>query len=319
LPNGPQGILRARGEEQDLKPITFDESYWAYSTKFDEEIAVGALLATPENKLNAEAAYNVYRSTQNSLAVERASLQVHVIQQAEQLKHRDFDNFSEAVRLSILIDHSGSMRGDKVQIAIMIAECAAQMADKLDIPFEVLGFTTTKWRGDPVRTIWTKRGKPENPGRLCALRHIVYSDFASNKPFDMRAMYLPDLLKENIDGEAILWATQRARETDTKHHLTLVVSDGVPVDDSTLTDNVNGFLLNHLKSVVRNLNAGQRHQIAGVGLDHDVSSIYPSAIKLNFFGDVEQAFLPFLVDQIIKTAVVHKLMRTQNGRYGDGR
>jgi len=281
--------------ESPPDPVRFDDDYWAYSTLFDEEIHSESLFNSDHSHDHRNTAYQVFRSASEAVPVERAAIQARTTQLAEEM------NASievDPISLTILIDHSGSMRGDKVQMAVMIAECAAQLASKLGIAFEVLGFTTTEWLGKPVRGLWTNHGRPANPGRLCALRHIVYSNFSETRLLDMRAMFLPDLLKENVDGEALFWASDRARKSGKSRHLILVVSDGAPVDDSTLSSNTDGFLWDHLVSVTSNLNADEQFVLAGVGLDHDVSVLYAKSLKLRFFGEIEESFLPFLEDCI---------------------
>ena len=111
-------------------------------------------------------------------------------------------------------------------------------------------------------------------------------------------MFLPDILKENVDGEAILWAAERARRIDAARHLLIVVSDGAPVDDSTLVRNRPDFLWDHLVSVMAEMKADESFSVVGVGLDHDVRRIYERSTKLMFFGDIEKLFLPFLAKEI---------------------
>lgn len=291
-----------RNAEASNIPTTLSDDYWIFDTSYDEEVTSKKLM-DERNRLapgSGHLAYQTQTAILEAVAAERAALQAHTTLEAEKLRD-DIGEMEERISLSILIDHSGSMRDDKVQMAMVIAGCASQLALKLNLPFEVLGFTTVEWRGDPVRGLWINRGSPESPGRLCALRHIVYSDFKTKRLPDLRAMFLPDILKENVDGEAILWAAERARKTDTKQHLIVVVSDGAPVDDSTLARNNLDFLWDHLVSVMAEMATDESFSIVGVGLDHNVQRIYKRSTELKFFGDVEKLFLPFLVKQISDT------------------
>lgn len=275
------------------------DEYWIFNTSYDEEISSQKLLNEFDRRVpgSERLAYQAQTAVRDAVLGKRAALQAKTTLEAEKL----YDTLGKGegrLSLSVLIDHSGSMRGDKVQLALVVSECVSQLALKLDLPFEVLGFTTVEWRGDPVRGLWINRGRPEAPGRLCALRHIVYSDFNKKRLPDLSAMFLPDVLKENVDGEAILWAAERARRSDATRHLLIVVSDGAPVDDSTLFRNRPGFLWDHLVSVMAEMTADDTFLVVGVGLDHEVQRIYERSTKLMFFGDVEKLFLPFLVKQI---------------------
>lgn len=285
-------------------PTTLSDDYWIFDTSYDEEISSKKLLEE-RNRLvpgSEQLSFRTQTAVLEAVAAERATLQAKTTLEAEKIRD-GLGNVEGHLSLSVLIDHSGSMRDDKVQMALVIAGCASQLASKLDIPFEVLGFTTVEWKGDPVRGLWISRGQPEAPGRLCALRHIVYSDFKTKRLPDLRAMFLPDILKENVDGEAILWAAERARKIDAARHLVVVVSDGAPVDDSTLAQNRPDFLWDHLLSVMAEMKADDSFTVVGVGLDHDVRRIYKRSTKLVFFGDVEKLFLPFLIEEITDAIV----------------
>ena len=280
-------------------PTSLSDDYWIFDTSYDKEVSSKKLLEE-RNRLvpgSEQLAFRTQTAVLEAVAAERAALQARTTLEAEKLRD-GLGNVEGRLSLSVLIDHSGSMRDDKVQMAMVIAGCVSQLALKLGIAFEVLGFTTVEWKGDPVRGLWIHRGQPEAPGRLCALRHIVYSDFKTKRLPDLRAMFLPDILKENVDGEAILWAAERARKIDAARHLIVVVSDGAPVDDSTLSRNRSDFLWDHLLSVVAEMKVDDCLSVIGVGLDHDVRRIYERSTKLMFFGDVEKLFLPFLINQI---------------------
>lgn len=291
-----------RHTEASIVPKTLSDDYWIFDTSYDEEIASEKLLV--ENRSLAPETRQLARQTHaavlETVATERATLETHTTLEAEKLRDK-LGDFEGRLSLSVLIDHSGSMRGDRVPMAMMIAASVSQLALKLNLPFEVLGFTTAKWRGDPIRGLWISRGKPKSPGRLCALRHIIYSDYKTKRLPYFHAMFLPDILKENVDGEAILWAAERARRIDTKRHLIVVVSDGAPVDDSTIASNHPNFLTEHVIAVLAEMAKDETLSVIGVGLDYSVHRFYELSIRLKFFGDIEKLFLPFLTKQISDT------------------
>lgn len=290
-----------RSPAETLEPKYFSPAYNVFTTSSDEVISSAELIKVEQRRLPgaANVALTDQASLQAALSSEIKSLQVQTTRAAEKIAISMEENLHDTLSLTALIDHSGSMKGDRAQIAAIAATCLSQLAVKLDMPFEVLGFTTKEWRGAPVRRSWTKKGQPPNPGKLCALRHIVYSEFGSSKPLDMTAMFLPNLLKENVDGEAILWAAERAKKSKTSRHLVIVISDGAPVDDSTLAANSADYLWSHFKSVLADLDADKAIILAGVGLDHDLSGSYLINTKLKFFGDIERQFLPFLKELIL--------------------
>lgn len=170
-------------------------------------------------------------------------------------------NFSNEQRkrsvVSFLIDHSGSMRGLRMLSAVLAVECAVDALAQAGIDTEILGFTTSTWKGGRSREAWQWAGRPRNPGRLCDLRHIVYAsaDREGPIPWRLRFAFRPDLLRENIDGEALEWAAGRLRPARWDRRVICVVSDGVPVDDSTLLANRDDpeILTRHLEVTERKL------------------------------------------------------------------
>ncbi|MCH8951852.1 MAG: hypothetical protein IID49_06995 [Proteobacteria bacterium] len=198
---------------------------------------------------------------------------------------------------TMLIDHSGSMRS-KVEIANTLAAYFVEFARSWGIRFEVLGFTTRFWRGSPVREEWIEAGSPEGPGRLCALRHIVYSAFDDDAPPYMGAMFRRRLLKENIDGEALEWAAARLLSPYAERRVLFIVSDGAPVDDSTLAANPGDYLFNHLKEVVARLQEERQIALYGVGICHDVRPVYPFACSVSALSEVREVARRFLRDAL---------------------
>lgn len=180
--------------------------------------------------------------------------------------------------VTILVDNSGSMRGGPISFAVGAVGIISMYLDRLGIPNEILGFTTTTWRGGQPYEDWREDYRPLNPGRLCALRHIVYKE-VNEKLQDVRynlALMLRDgLIKENVDGEAVQWAISRLREMhQTPRKILLVISDGAPVDDCTLQYNNKTYLSDHLSQVIEDLRNAGDIELDAIGIYHDVSRYY---------------------------------------------
>ncbi len=183
--------------------------------------------------------------------------------------------------VTVLVDHSGSMRDTGVTAAVCILELTELLLGKLGIGLEVLGFTTTSWKGGRSRELWIEQGRPASPGRLCDLLHIVYRSAAAVGPAAGAGRYLPmlrtGLLRENVDGEALLWAIARLRQVPARRRILLVLSDGAPCDDSTTSQNGGRFLQWHLQEVVEALQQAGDIHLCAIGLGHDVAPYYPNA------------------------------------------
>lgn len=160
----------------------------------------------------------------------------------------------EQTVVSFLIDHSGSMKGIRMLSALLAVECAVDSLTQVQVTTEVLGFTTASWKGGKSRKAWRWAGRPENPGRLCDLRHIVYSSANQRLRWHIRLALRPDMLHENIDGEALAWAAARLEKKVWKRRIICMISDGAPIDDSTLFANTNQLLLpQHLAATQQRL------------------------------------------------------------------
>jgi cobaltochelatase CobT len=197
----------------------------------------------------------------------------------------------------LLIDHSGSMRGQPSILAASLAGIVAHCWHELGICYEILGFTTRSWRGGRPRRLWMLTGQPANPGRLCELLHIVYrsaDDTCSGAPESIRNLMRDGLLKENVDGEAVMWAAERLRKRPEKRKLLVVVSDGAPVDDATLAANAPDILDRHLKEVIAALRHASDIRLGAIGLGHDVSRYYAEGIVISSPDDMTDRVLPFL-------------------------
>ena len=205
-------------------------------------------------------------------------------------KEKDLD-FKDTV-VTLLIDNSGSMRGRPITIAAICADILSRTLERCSVKVEILGFTTKNWKGGQSRENWNKNGKPKVPGRLNDLRHIIYKSADTHwrqSKNNLGLMLKEGLLKENIDGEAISWAFNRLKKRKEERKILMVISDGAPVDDSTLSVNSGDFLEKHLKKMVKFIEDKTDIEILAIGIGHDVSRYYNRAIKItdvNELGDV---------------------------------
>ena len=196
-------------------------------------------------------------------------------------REKEFE-FKDTV-VTLLIDNSGSMRGRPITIAALCADILSRTLERCNVKVEILGFTTKNWKGGESRERWNTIGKPKNPGRLNDLRHIIYKSADAHwrqSKNNIGLMLKEGLLKENIDGEAILWAFNRLRKRKEERKILMVISDGAPVDDSTLSVNSGDFLEKNLKKVVKTIEDKKDTEILAIGIGHDVSRYYKKAIKI---------------------------------------
>ncbi len=196
-------------------------------------------------------------------------------------KEKD-QEFKDTV-VSLLIDNSGSMRGRPITIAALCADILSRTLERCSVKVEILGFTTKNWKGGKSRETWNKNGKIKNPGRLNDLRHIIYKSADSHwrqSKKNLGLMLKEGILKENIDGEAIMWAYSRLKKRKEERKILMVISDGAPVDDSTLSVNSGDYLEKHLKKVVKFVESKDDIEILAIGIGHDVSRYYKKAIKI---------------------------------------
>ena len=196
-------------------------------------------------------------------------------------RERDAD-FRDTV-VTLLIDNSGSMRGRPITVAAMCADILARTLERCAVKTEILGFTTRAWKGGQSRERWVQEGKPRNPGRLNDLRHIIYK--AADAPWrrSRRAMGLmlrEGLLKENIDGEALAWAYKRLLARTEHRRILMVISDGAPVDDSTLSVNPGNYLERHLREQIKEIEGRGAVELIAIGIGHDVTRYYRRAVTI---------------------------------------
>jgi cobaltochelatase CobT len=185
--------------------------------------------------------------------------------------------------VSLLIDNSGSMRGRPISVAAMSADILARTLERCGVKVEILGFTTRMWKGGQSRERWIAGGKQPNPGRLNDLRHIVYK--SADAPWrrsrkNLGLMLREGILKENIDGEALIWAHNRLLARPEERRILMVVSDGAPVDDSTLSVNPGNYLERHLREVIAFIELRSPVELTAIGIGHDVTRYYRRAVTI---------------------------------------
>ena len=185
--------------------------------------------------------------------------------------------------VTLLIDNSGSMRGRPISVAAICADILSRTLERCSVKVEILGFTTKNWKGGKSREKWNLSNKPANPGRLNDLRHIIYK--SADKPWrlskkNLGLMLKEGLLKENIDGEALLWAFKRIVKRKEERKILMIISDGAPVDDSTLSVNSGDYLEKHLKQTVKWIEENSNIEVLAVGIGHEVTRYYKRAIKI---------------------------------------
>ncbi|AGF75093.1 cobalamin biosynthesis protein CobT2 [Bartonella australis AUST/NH1] len=200
--------------------------------------------------------------------------------------------------VSLLIDNSGSMRGRPIIVAANCADILTQTLERCGVKVEILGFTTKTWKGGQSREKWNNQNKPDNPGRLNDLRHIIYK--SADTPWrrarrNLGLMMQEGLLKENIDGEALIWAHQRLLSRREHRRILMVISDGAPVDDSTLSVNSSDYLEKHLRAVIREIQTRSPVELIAIGIGHDVTRYYQRAATIANVEELAGAMIKQLV------------------------
>ena len=312
--DGEEGMMPVRPNRpmSDLPP-GFD--YHAYTSQYDEEIAATELC--DDEELTRLRAYLDQQLTHLQGAVTKLANRLQRRLMAQQNRSWDFDQeegLLDAARLArvvinpahslsykierdidfrdtvvtLLIDNSGSMRGRPISIAAICADILARTLERCAVKTEILGFTTRAWKGGQSREAWLGAGRPPAPGRLNDLRHIVYKK--ADEPWrrarkSLGLMMREGLLKENIDGEALLWAHSRLIARREERKILMVISDGAPVDDSTLSVNNGSYLERHLRQMIGWIENRSPVELCAIGIGHDVTRYYQRAVTIM---DVEQ-------------------------------
>ena len=201
--------------------------------------------------------------------------------------------------VSLLVDSSGSMRGRSMTVAAICADIISTTLERCNVKTEVLGFTTKQWKGGESRKMWMENGKPENPGRLNDIRHIIFK--SADTPWrrgqkNFGLMLREGLLKENVDGEALIWAHDRLARRTEQRKILMVISDGAPVDDSTLSTNPTNFLDLHLRQVIHSIETQSDINLIAIGIGHDVTRYYKNAVTIHRAEELGGAMLEQLTD-----------------------
>jgi cobaltochelatase CobT len=213
-------------------------------------------------------------------------------------KHERDADFRDTI-VTLLLDNSGSMRGRPIMVAACCADILARTLERCGVKVEILGFTTRAWKGGQAREAWLAAGKPANPGRLNDLRHIIY------KPADapwrrakrsLALMMREGLLKENIDGEALAWAYRRLQTRPERRRILMMISDGAPVDDSTLSVNTGSYLELHLRQVIEEIETRSAVELIAIGIGHDVTRYYRRAVTITDPSELAGAMTDKLVE-----------------------
>jgi len=307
-----EGDDRSGGPQprRERPTVDSDAVYRAYTRSFDEEIEAEELCDPDEltrlrqqldqqlqhlqgvisklaNRLQRRLLAQQTRSWEFDLdegMLDAGRLARVVINPMQALSYkRELDTEFRDTVVSLLIDNSGSMRGRPITVAAMCGDILARTLERCAVKVEVLGFTTCAWKGGKSREKWVQDGKPRNPGRLNDLRHIIYK--AADAPWrrarkNLGLMLREGLLKENIDGEALLWAYRRLLVRPEHRRILMVISDGAPVDDSTLSVNPGNYLEKHLREVIRDIESRDQVELIAIGIGHDVMRYYRRAVTI---------------------------------------
>ena len=210
--------------------------------------------------------------------------------------------------VTLLIDNSGSMRGKPISVAAVCADILSKTLERCSVKVEILGFTTKHWKGGSSRERWNSNGKPKFPGRLNDLRHIIYK--SADTPWrqskkNMGLMLKEGLFKENVDGEALRWAFNKMRRRKEERKILMVISDGAPVDDSTLSTNSSDYLENDLKNTVGAIEKFSSIELLAIGIGHDVKRYYKKAVKITDVQDLGDVMINQLTDLFTKQKTIH--------------
>ena len=314
-----------RNFNEDLDQTAY-EDYQIFTSQFDE--IVNAIdLATPEEtqrlRIQLDQLISPYQTTIGKLAnrlqrllqaqqnrswnynleeglLDTAQLHRVITRPGDPLsfKQESESKFKDTV-VSLLIDSSGSMRGRSMTLAAICGDIIGSTLERCYVKTELLGFTTKHWKGGDARKAWVNQGSPSNPGRLNDLRHIIFKSADDNfrkarKSFGI--MLREGLLKENVDGEALAWAHQRLIKRNEERKILIVISDGAPVDDSTLSTNHSNFLDNHLRQIINMIQTQSNVELLAIGIGHDVTKYYEKSITINRADELAEALLDKLTE-----------------------
>jgi cobaltochelatase CobT len=208
-------------------------------------------------------------------------------------KQETENKFKDTV-VTLLIDNSGSMRGRSISLAAICTDIIGSTLERCQVKTEILGFTTKHWKGGDSKKLWIIKGNSSNPGRLNDIRHIIYKSADNSWRRARRyfgAMLREGLLKENVDGEALAWSHERLIKRPEERKILIVISDGAPVDDSTLSANREDFLDNHLKDMISKIESDKNVELQAIGIGHDVTKYYKNALTINRADELGEVLL----------------------------
>lgn len=319
--NLSNGKAKARPKDIDAEKQTHSAGYKIYTTSFDEIVAAQDLCDLSELRLLRGLLDKKLDGLKSVITRLANRLQRKLM--AQQQRGWDFDleegvldsaklsrivanptwpasykrereaDFRDTV-VTLLIDNSGSMRGRPIAIAAMCVDIVARTLERCGVKVEILGFTTRAWKGGDARIAWSNSGAPSNPGRLNDVRHIIYK--SADTPWrharaNLGLMLREGILKENIDGEALLWAQTRLQARPERRRILMIISDGAPMDDSTLNANDTDLLENHLRSVINWIETKTEIELLAIGIVHDVTRYYKRALTLTHVNDLGGALI----------------------------
>jgi cobaltochelatase CobT len=312
LPQQPSNAISAKINYNDLLN---SKEYHVFSREFDEVIDAEKL-TTPEEIARLRAMLDMKLVSLHSVTGKLSS-RLQKLLMAKQARNFEYDlddgvidnarlsrviinpnygyiykaeketDFRDTI-VSLLIDNSGSMRGRPITVAASVADILSRTLEKCGVKVEILGFTTCDWKGGKTRKKWLEMGRTPNPGRLNDIRHIIYKSANTNwqkARKNIGIMLKEGILKENIDGEAILWAHNRLLARPEQRRILMVISDGAPVDDSTLSSNNGGYLERNLLTVIKTIEDNSNVELIAIGIGHDVTRYYKRAVTIS---DVSQ-------------------------------
>lgn len=317
---------RAISQQNKEEKIEFKRQYKIFSSKFDETILPNKLINREElailrmqldlkiNNLQSISKRLTLKLKKKLLSKQKISVEQSESQGVVDRKKltqivtnpfdrnffikKNFHNYQDTI-VTILLDNSGSMRGSPIVMSALACEIIVEILEKFGLKTEILGFTTNDWKGGKSRKMWERQGKPQNPGRLNDLRHIIYKSANQNfkkAKINLGLMLKEGVLKENIDSEALLWARSRLMQREEKRKILMIISDGTPVDDSTNSANQSEILIDHLHQVINKIDKEGKIEMVGIGIGHNVGAFYQNSITIknsDELGDV-------MVEKLVK-------------------
>ncbi len=311
---GYKVFSRAFDEEIGAEELSTPEELERLRAFLDKELkALSAVVARLANKLQRRLLAQQNRGWDFDLeegALDAARLPRIIIDPMHALsfkRERDTD-FRDTV-VTLLLDNSGSMRGRPIMVAACCADILARTLERCGVKVEILGFTTRAWKGGQAREEWLAAGKPSTPGRLNDLRHIIYkkADAPWRRSKNSLALMMREgLLKENIDGEALAWAHARLLARPEQRRILMMISDGAPVDDSTLSVNSGSYLEQHLRQVINEIETRSTIELIAIGIGHDVTRYYRRAVTISDPSELAGAMTEKLVELFEETKGVQK-------------